>query len=144
MHLLRLVGPLGSIFGPSATCFKNDFEKTSKKIRKSWIWASQNLPKILPKCFQNRCPQRHAIFHRFLLDLLCLLQRPNLKFRAPTQCFVDVAQKTHLGFSHAFCIQKTYRKPFQNDVRTLQKSMPKTCCFLTSIFSGFGLDFGAS
>ena len=22
--------------------------------------------------------------------------------------------------------------------------MPKTCCFLTSFFSGFGLDFGAS
>ena len=28
IHLLRLVGPLGSIFCSSRACFKNDFEKT--------------------------------------------------------------------------------------------------------------------
>ena len=39
---------------------------------------------------------------------------------------------------------KTSRKPLRNDVRTLQKSMLKTYCFVTSIFGGFGLDFGAS
>ena len=32
----------------------------------------------------------------------------------------------------------------QNDVQTLKNSMPKTCCFSTSFFSGFGLDFGGS
>ena len=41
-------------------------------------------------------------------------------------------------------IEKTYQKPFQNEVRTMKKSMPKTCCFLTSIFWGSGLDLGAS
>ena len=45
---------------------------------------------------------------------------------------------------HVFFLQKTSQKPFQNEVRTLPKSMPKTCCFLTSIFSGFGSDFGGS
>ena len=69
---------------------------------------------------------------------------PNLEAHAPTQCFVDVARKTHLGFSHASSIQKTYRKPFQNDLRTLPKLMLKTCCFPTSVFQGFGFDFGAS
>ena len=57
-----------------------------------------------------------------------------------------------LGFSpkalfcnfHQILLQKNYQKASQNDVRTLPKSMPRTCWFLTSIFSGFGLDFGAS
>ena len=48
------------------------------------------------------------------------------------------------GFWHAFSIQKTYQKPFQNEVRTLPKSMPKMYCFLALIFSGIGLDFGGS
>ena len=39
---------------------------------------------------------------------------------------------------------KTSQKPFQNEVRDLQKSMLKTPCFSTSIFSRHGLDFGAS
>ena len=39
---------------------------------------------------------------------------------------------------------KTSQKPFQNEVRDLQKSMLKTPCFSTSIFSRLGLDFGAS
>ena len=49
IHHLRLVGPLGSIFCPSQACCENDFEKTSKKVRKSRILASQNPPKTLPK-----------------------------------------------------------------------------------------------
>ena len=32
LRLLRLAGPLGSIFCPSQACFKNDFEKTWKKV----------------------------------------------------------------------------------------------------------------
>ena len=40
--------------------------------------------------------------------------------------------------------QKTYQKPFQNEVRTHPKSMLKMRCFSTSIFWGLGLDFGAS
>ena len=39
-----------------------------KKMRKSRILTSQNHPQTLPKRLQNRCPKRHAIFHRFLFD----------------------------------------------------------------------------
>ena len=41
-----------SIFSPSEPRLKNDIEKTSKKVRKSRILASQNPPKTKPKsCF---------------------------------------------------------------------------------------------
>ena len=36
------------------------------------------------------------------------------------------------------------QKPFQNEVRALQKSMPKTVLSLTSIVSRSRLDFGGS
>ena len=62
LRLLRLVGPLGSIFCPSQACFKNDFEKTSKKVWKSRILASENPSKIYPKCLPNRCSKKHPIF----------------------------------------------------------------------------------
>ena len=67
MHLLRLVGPLGSIFCSSRACFKNEIEKTSKKIGKSMILASASPPKILPKRLRNRRPKNHAIFETFLI-----------------------------------------------------------------------------
>ena len=41
------------ILRPSKTHFQNDIEKSLKKMRKSWFWASQNRPKILPKCLQK-------------------------------------------------------------------------------------------
>ena len=78
-----------SIFWPSGTRFENDFEKTWKKMRKSMFLASQNHPQILPKRLRKRCPNKHGIFHRFWLEFCCLLQEPNLKIRAPTQCFVN-------------------------------------------------------
>ena len=133
-----------SIFSPSKARLKNDIEKTSKKMRKSRILASQTPPQTLPKSFQNRGSKKHAIFHRFLLE------KPSAA-KVPTSIpywFLPI--KMALGrFSsnrclQAFSIQKAYQKPLQNQVRTLSKSMPKTCCFLTSIFSGFGLDLEAS
>ena len=66
LRFLRLVRLLGSIFCPSETRFKNDFEKTSKKMRKSMIWTSQNLPQTLPKRLQNRRSPKTAIFRCFL------------------------------------------------------------------------------
>ena len=54
--------PLGSIFGTSKTCFKFCFEKTSKKVRKLMILASQNPPQTLPKSIQNRGTQKNAFF----------------------------------------------------------------------------------
>ena len=112
-------GLLNRFFCSSWMCFKNDFEKTSKKLRKSWILASQNFPQIHPKCLQNRCFKKHAIFHGFLLIFGCLLQQPNLKFHAPTQCFVSFSQKSGVRFWHAFLVQKAHQKPFQDETRTL-------------------------
>ena len=82
------------------------------------------------------------IFHRFLLDFCCLLQEPTSKKRAPTQCFVRFSHNSAYGFLRACSIQKAYQKPFQNEAWTLPKSMSTMCRFSTSIFSGFGLDFG--
>ena len=68
LRVLHLVGCLGLICCSSDTLFKNDIQKTSKKMRKSMILASQNRPKILPKRIRNRCPKKHAIFRRFLIN----------------------------------------------------------------------------
>ena len=133
-----------TIFCPSKLHSIFGIEKKSKNMRKSRILASQNPFKTLAKSFQNRTLQKHAIVHRFLLEFCCLLQEPTSKKRAPTQCFVNFSHNSVFRFWHAFLLQKTYQKPFQNEVRTLPKSMLKTCCFSTSIFSGFSLDFGAS
>ena len=133
-------GHCWSNFSSSDERFKNDFEKTSKRVRKSRFWP----PKTIPKSIQNRCPKKHAILDRFLFIFCCMLQEPTSKKRAPTQCFVSFSHNSVYHFLHALLVQKTYQKPFQNDVRTLPKSMLKMCCFLTSIFSGFGLDFGES
>ena len=147
MRLLRLVGPLGSIFGSSRARFKNDFEKTSKKVQKSRILASQTPPKTLPKSYQNRGPKKHAIFER-IFDNIFQNSKPrnleNINFPWGKPLFLRFSLKTCFCNFHAFSVQKTYQKPFQNEVRTMKKSMSKTCCFLTSIFWGSGLDFGAS
>ena len=111
-------------------------------MRKSTIWASQTLPKTFPKSSQNRGSKKHTIFHRFLVNFCYLLQAPTSKIHQPSQCFVSFSHISMFRFSHTSFLQKTYQKPFQNEVRTLPKSMPKTYYFLTSIFSGFGLDFG--
>ena len=62
-RFLCLFRLLGSIFSPSGTRFKNDFEKTWKKMRKSRFLASQNPPKIHRKCLRNRAPNKCIIFH---------------------------------------------------------------------------------
>ena len=46
--------------------------------------------------------------------------------------------------SMAFTLAFRYLLAARRYVRSTWNSMPKTCCFLTSIFSGFGLDFGGS
>ena len=108
------------------------------------ILASQNLPKIHPKSTQNRHPKKHAIFLGFLLEKWFVAKAPTSISYWFLQYFLLVGHFSSNRFLHAFSVPKTYQKPFQNDVRTLPKSMLKTCCFSTSIFSGFGLDFGAS
>ena len=113
-----LLRPQNAIFYLSKNHLIFCFHFFSKKSRKSWFLVSQNAPKTQPKSIQNRCPQKHAIFHGFLLIFGCLLQEPNLKFHAPTQCFVSFSQKSSVRFWHAFRIRKTYQKPFQNKART--------------------------
>ena len=68
----------------------------------------------------------------------------NMHFASTGARFLRFSLKTCFCNFHAFSVQKTYQKPFQNEVRTLPKSMPTKLYFSTSIFWGFGLDFGAS
>ena len=57
---------------------------------------------------------------------------------------MDIRRFSLHRFGHLFCLCKTHRKPFQNGVRTMEKSIPKTWRLSTLIFSGFGIDFGCS
>ena len=116
----------------------------TKKVRKSRFSGSQNPPKILPNRLQNRCSNKHAIFHRFLLQKASVAKAPTSISYWFLQYKMALGRFSSSCFLHGFGIQKTYQKPLKNDVRTLTKSIPKTCCFSTSIFSGFGLDFGGS
>ena len=120
-HFVRnlLLRPQNAIFKPSKNRLIFCFHFLWKKSRKSWILASQNASKTVPKSIQNRWSQKHTIFHRFLLIFCCLLQEPNLKFHAPTQCFVSFSQQSSVRFWPACLVQKTYQKPFQNEARTL-------------------------
>ena len=120
LRFLRLVGPLGSIFCPSQACFKNHFEKPSKKVRKSKIFGSQNPPKTFPKCLQKRCPKKHAILERFLSQTLQNFKRRNLEFINFTtrkSTFWRVSQKPCFCILDAFWLPKTTQKPLQNEVR---------------------------
>ena len=123
----------------------------TKKVRKLKILAFPNLPQTLPKSFQNRCSKKHANFDSFLTIFCFNLTRRNLKninFPIVKSLILRFSSNlcfyNFLGFSVPKTYQKAFQKAFQNEVRTLQKSMPKMCRFSTSIFEGFGLDFGVS
>ena len=142
---LCLVGAIWAIFSPSETRLKTDIEKTPKKMQKTWILASQNIPKTRSKSSQNRSPEKHAIFYRFLSNFCYLLQALTSKFRRPSQCFV--AFHTFRFFD--FRLQFYSKKPTKNPSKTTSEPFKNRCqkciyCFLTLIFSGFGLDFGWS
>ena len=113
-----LLRPQNVIFPPSKNLLVFCFHFFSQKYRKSWIWGSQNLPKILPKRLQKRCPKKFANFHGFLLDFCCLLQEPNLKIHAPTQCFVDFSVKSQLWKK----VRQIIEKSSPNPSKTLSKS----------------------
>ena len=87
--------------------------------------ASQNPSKILPKRLRNRCPNKQ----RFLFQNASTAKVPTrvLYWFFPHETVVGHFSSNR--FSHAFWVQKTHQKPFQNHVRTFPKSMPKTCCF---------------
>ena len=102
--LLRLVGPLGSIFCSSETLFENDIEKTSKKARKSRILASQTPPKTLPKWLQNRCSKKHAIFHGFGLKIFSVAKMPTSISYWFFQYFLLVGHFSLHRFFHVFSV----------------------------------------
>ena len=109
--------------------------------------ASQNRPQTLQKSIPNRCSRASLISYAIVAQTFDIFKRRNLEninFPLGKSMFFRFSRKACLCGFGAFFLPKIIPKPFQNEVRTLQKSMPKTCCFLTSIFSGFGLDFGGS
>ena len=109
-----------------------------------WVLGRQNPPKALPKSFQNQDPKKHAIWHRGLLDfsdLFYLRFLENMHFASTGTRFLRFSLKSCFCNFHACLVQKINQKSFQNEVRTLPKSMPKTSRFLTSIIGGSGLDF---
>ena len=113
------------------------------------------LPKMLPKSVQNAfkidVPQNLHFFVDFLL-ILVVFGFVRFFFEVfKTQqklwfcCITSIsALCVCRNMKQRENIKKNYQKPFQNEVRTMKKSMSKTCCFLTSIFGGSGLDFGGS
>ena len=131
---------LGAFFTSCCACGRF----SSKNLRKSKILVSQNSPKILPKRFRKRYPNKHAIFQRFWLEKTSVARAPTSISYWFFQYFLLVGHFSSNRFWHGFWIQKTYQKPIQNDARTLKKSMLKTYWFFTSIFSRLGLDLGAS
>ena len=138
-----LLAHLGRFFRLSNCACKMTSKKHRKKCENQGFWP----PKTLPKSCQNRRPKKHAIFHRFLLDVFLFFNLrflENRGFPIGKSLISRFSIKSCFHKFNIFLVQKTYQKPLQNDVRTLQKSMSQTCCFSTSIFSGFGLDFGAS
>ena len=116
-------------------------------MRKSRILTSQNHPQTLPKRLQNRCSKKHRFFRGFLLQFLyiCYLGNlENINFPLGKSLFLRISLKACFYNFCLFFLQKIDQKPFQNEVRELEKSMPKTCFLLTSIVSRSSLDFGGS
>ena len=115
----------------------------TEKMRKSRFSATQNPPKILPKRLRNRCSNKHAIFHRFLLQRASVAKAPTSILYWFLQYKMALGRFSSCCFLHGFGIQKTIQKPIKNHARATQKSIQKTCCFLISMFSHFGFDFGS-
>ena len=122
--------------------FASIFSRKNRENHRFW------LPKTLPKPTQNPfkidVPKNIRFFIEFCSKNALLQQRQH-RFR--------------IGFSNTFCLSGTFlriafrmhfgsKKPTKNQSKTtsepfkFQKSMSKMCRFSTSIFSGFGLDFG--
>ena len=68
----------------------------------------------------------------------------NINFFSGKSIFFKFSWKSCFCDFRAFFLPKIIPKPFQNEVRTMKKSMPKRCWFPTSIFWGFGFDLGGS
>ena len=103
-HFVRnlLLRPQNAIFKPSKNHLVFCFHFFSKKSRKSWILASQNTPKTVPKSIQKRCPKKHAIFHRILLEKCFVATAPTSISYWFFQYFLLVGHFSSNRFSNAF------------------------------------------
>ena len=141
---------LGGLSGRFLTPPERASKMTSKKHRKNCenrgFWCPKTLPKPSPKPFQIDIPKNTWFLNAFSI--------PSFKFKVSkpwkyafrldgSTIFRDFEKNQFLHFSK-FGFRKPSPKSWQNEVGTLEKLMPKTYCFLTSIFWGFGLDFGRS
>ena len=118
-----------------------------KKCKNHGFWPPKTLPKSIQNAFKIDVPKNMDCFEVFCYSFCIFVILETLKisiFPRENPLFLRFSLKTCSCNFHVFSIQKTYQKPFQNEVRTMKKSMSKTCCFLTSIFGGSGFDFGES
>ena len=128
--------------------FRNALQKRRRKnIEKSAKIKDFGLPKPSQNPFKielKSMSQKTCDSYRFLLEKRFVTKVPTSISYWFLQYFLLVGHFFLNRFWHAFLVPKTSQKPLQNEARTLEKSMPKTCRFLTSIFLGVGLDFGGS
>ena len=88
--------------------------------------------------------KKRAIFHRFWLENPSLAKVPTSTKHWFLPIRMALGRFSSRRFLHVFLVPKTIQKPLKNHTRATPKSLLKTHCFLTSIFSPLGLDFGAS
>ena len=100
-----------SIFGLFETRFKNDFEKTSKKVRKLRFLGSQNPPKMPSKSMF----QKASMFSRFLIMCFSFLLSSIPIFPLEKSIFFWFSLKTCLCNLHHLFSWKTFQKPFQDE-----------------------------
>ena len=108
------------------------------------FWPPQTLPKSTPNAFKIKVPKTMQFFMHF-----CVPVGMFCKYAHVLSDPLKLVFRRHRTISFAsllayVLLPKTYVKPFQNEVPTFPKSIPKKYCFSISIFFNFGLDFGGS
>ena len=130
-----------SIFWPSKKCFKICFEKITPKVRKLRFSASQNPSKILPKRLRNRCSNKQAIFHRFLLQRASVAKAPTSILYWFLQYKMALGRFSSCCFLHGFGIQKNIQKPIKKPCPGDPKIDLENMLFFNIDFFAFWLRF---
>ena len=118
-----ILRPQNAIFEPSKNHHIFCLHFFSKKSRKSWILASQNAAKTVPKSIQNRRPKKHAIFHRILLEKCFTATAPTSISYWFFQYFLLVGHFSSNRFSNAFWV----KKPTKNLSKTTFEPLKNRC-----------------
>ena len=112
-------------------------------MRKSRIWVSQNLPKIVPKCSQSRCPKVHEFFNDFCFKKLRCASA-NIDF---VSVFTILLACRTLFFESVFSCNfdpKNLSQTFPKRGPNPSKIDAKNVLFFNIDFVMFVFDFGAS